>query len=116
MGSRSNGSIRRSEAHLGICPALIRASATLNGFEQGMSSQWLGDAVDIGALPRGNKIFGVADDVIEAQFSNRFSIPVFQWEGAGRGRSDSAERRFIGDLYFIFLIILTSAIPGRSIR
>jgi hypothetical protein len=86
MGSRSNGSIRRSEAHLGICPALIRASATLNGFEQGMSSQWLGDAVDIGALPRGNKIFGVADDVIEAQFSNRFFHSCFSVGRGGESR------------------------------
>jgi hypothetical protein len=86
MGSRSKGSIRRSEAHLGICPALIRASATLNGFEQGMISQWLVNSVDIGALPQGNKIFGVADDVIEAQFSNRFFHSCFSVGRGGESR------------------------------
>jgi hypothetical protein len=33
---------------------------------KGLISQWLRDSVDLGALPEGNKIFGVADDVIEA--------------------------------------------------
>ena len=49
-----------------IMKALIRASATLNGFGKGLISQWLRDSVDLGTLPEGNKIFGVADDVIEA--------------------------------------------------
>jgi hypothetical protein len=51
-----------------------------------MISQWLGDSVDIGALPKGNKIFGVADDVIEAQFSNRFFHSCFSVGRGGESR------------------------------
>jgi hypothetical protein len=46
--------------------ALIIASATLNGLGKGLISRWLREPVDLSALPEGNKIFGVADDVIEA--------------------------------------------------
>ena len=49
--------------------ALIIASATLNGLGKGLISRWLREPVDLSALPEGNKIFGVADDVIEAAMS-----------------------------------------------
>jgi hypothetical protein len=38
---------------------------------KGLMSQWLRDSVDLGALPEGNRIFGVADDVIEAPYANQ---------------------------------------------
>jgi hypothetical protein len=58
--------------------ALIIASAALNGFEQGLISQWLRDSIDIGALPEGNKIFGVADDVIEAPITVRLKESMYR--------------------------------------
>ena len=46
--------------------ALIIASATLKISSKSLISQWFRDSVHFVAFPQGSKIFGVADDVIEA--------------------------------------------------